>query len=53
MDFQKCPRCKCHRSYPQEFQNIKGRVIKTCIKCRSFASKYRLNTKSLNNLQIK
>ena len=41
---KKCTKCKCYR-YPKEFLNEKGRELKQCIKCRSYANKYRLEIK--------
>ena len=41
---KKCTKCKCYR-YPKEFLNEKGRELKQCIKCRNYASKYRLENK--------
>lgn len=46
MDFKKCPRCNCHRTFPDEYKNNKGRIIKTCLKCRIFGAKYRLKSKT-------
>eukprot|EP00466_Bigelowiella_natans_P013998 jgi/Bigna1/56912/estExt_Genewise1Plus.C_1460009 len=40
--YEKCNRCKCHR-LPEDFLNEKGRKLKTCIKCRRTAKRYRNN----------
>ena len=33
-DFKKCSGCSCHRKYPEEYLNDRGRILKTCRVCR-------------------
>ena len=39
----KCNRCKCYR-YPSDFLK-EGREMKTCIKCRESAAKWRIENR--------
>lgn len=57
-NFLKCPKCRCYRNFPEDYKNIKGRVIKTCCKCRAFNKKERDKAKIkketlINNSNIK
>lgn len=48
--FKRCPRCKSHRE-ENTFYNIKGRLLKTCFKCRDTVKKQRDKNKCEHNRQ--